>query len=87
MKTLARVLAVYLALVLLDGLVLDFKAYQRIVHGGSWVWCMAARGSDEDQYECTNRVFYSRWLWVLISSLMGLAAGYVAMQAVETGRW
>ncbi len=86
MNTLARWLAVYLALVLFDAL-MGFRLYQRAVYAATGGWCKLTNRDDLYRAQCTNRIFYSRALWLLISSGMGLAGGYVAAQALATRRW
>jgi hypothetical protein len=86
MNTLARVLAVYLLLVLADA-VGGFKLYHRVVHAGAGAWCRLTGRAPHEQHECASRLFYSRALWLAISAVMGVIAGYVAMQAAKTGRW
>lgn len=86
MNTLARFLAVYLALVFLDAAA-GFGLYRSLVHGATGAYCALTNRSSFERYDCTSRVFYSRNLWLVISVLMGLAGGYVTMSALKTGKW
>lgn len=85
MNWLARILAVYLALVLLDAMS-RFKLFLKTVHAGAGVWCRVV-DPKADRVACAERVFYSRTLWFIISALIGLMAGYVTLQALNTRRW
>lgn len=86
MNTLARVLAVYLLVVFLDALA-GFGLYRKAVHGLTGVYCKITNRERWEQFQCTDRVFYSHTLWVVISVLMGLSGGYVTLQALTTRRW
>lgn len=86
MKTLARFLAVYLVLVFVDALA-GFGLYRRLVHGAASAYCAVTNKSSWERNECTDRVFYNRTLWLVISLAMGAAGGYVTLQALKTGKW
>lgn len=86
MNTLARFLAVYLVLVFADAFA-GFGLYRRVVHAGTGLYCTLTRREKWEQYQCTDSLFYSHTLWVAISVLMGLAGGYVTLQALATKKW
>ena len=86
MNALARLLAIYLALVFVDA-ALGFELYRKLVRGLASLVCFVLRRTAAERDSCTARVFQSRLLWLLISVAMGLAAGYVALQALATQRW
>lgn len=86
MNTLARFLAVYLLLVFVDA-AFGFGLYRRLVHAATGAYCAMTNRTQFERADCTSRVFYSRPLWLVISVLMGLAAGYVTMQGMQTRRW
>lgn len=86
MNALARFLAVYLLLVFIDALT-GFGLYRKAVHVGTGVYCRLTRRQKWEQYQCTDRLFYSHTLWVAISVLAGLAGGYVTLQALATNKW
>ena len=71
-------LAAYLLLVLLDAAA-GFRLFHRAVRAGAGLYCRVAGNRAAWQRErCTDRVFHSRPLWVLISLLMGALALRVA---------
>lgn len=86
MNTLARVLAVYLALVLLDA-VSGYKLFRKVVHSATGVYCKLTNRGWWEREQCTSTLFYSKWLWLVISVAMGSAAGYVTLQALKTGKF
>lgn len=86
MNSMARFLAVYLALIFLDAAT-GFGVYKRLVHAASGAYCAVTNRSEFERYACTNRVFYSRELWMALSMGVGIAAGYVGLQAMRTRRW
>jgi len=86
MNALARFLAVYLLLVFADA-AFGFSVYRRLVHAATGAYCALTNRTQFERADCTGRVFYSRTLWTVISVLMGLAAGYVTLQGLQTGRW
>lgn len=86
MNTLARFLAVYLAIVFLDA-VAGFGLYRGLVHASTGAYCAVTNRSTFERADCTSRVFYSRHLWMVISVLMGLAGGYVTLNALRTRKW
>lgn len=86
MNTLARFLAIYLLVVLLDA-ALGFDLYRRLVHAGTGAYCKLTKRTRFERHECTARIFYSGTLWLVISMAMGLVGGYVTMNALQTKRW
>lgn len=86
MNALARFLAVYLAVVLVDALA-GFGLYRSLVHTATGAYCALANKSQWERSDCTTRIFYSRSLWLLISLAMGAAGGYVTLQALRSGKW
>lgn len=86
MNTLARVLAVYLAIVLLDALV-GYRMFREVVHAATGMYCKLLSKHPDERAQCTARIFYSKELWLVISVLMGLAGGYVTQQALKTGKF
>jgi hypothetical protein len=86
MNSLARVLAVLLSLVLVDALA-GFRLYQRLVAAAVGAWCKLTNRDDYERMRCASSIFYSKGLWLLISALMGVASGYVALEGVTTRRW
>jgi len=86
MNTLARILAVYLAIVFVDA-ALGFGLYRSLVHTATGAYCAVTNRTQFERYDCTSRIFYSRNLWLVISVLMGLGGGYVTLQALQTGKW
>lgn len=86
MNALARLLSVYLVMVLADS-ALGFGVYRSFVHAGSGAYCFVTQRNPWEREACTDRVFHSNSLWLLISLAMGLAAGYVTLQAFKTGKW
>lgn len=86
MNTLARGLAVYLAVVLLDALS-GFGLYRNLVHAATGAYCAVANRSSWERADCTARIYYSRPLWLLISLAMGAVGGYVTLQALKSGKW
>lgn len=79
-------MAVYLLIVLLDA-ASGFGLYRRLVRGTVSLACDATHSTWWSKQECTERIFRSRGLWLLISGLMGLQAAYVTSQLLRTGRW
>lgn len=71
------VLAAYLALVLLDA-VAGFRLFHRVVRAGAGAYCRLTRKPAWERERCTDRLFYSRALWLAISVLMGAVAYRVA---------
>lgn len=86
MNTLARVLAVYLAVVLLDALS-GYRMFRNLVHGATGLYCGLFNKSAWERETCTARIYYSKGIWLVISVLMGLASGYVTQQALKTGKF
>lgn len=86
MNPLARFLAVYLLVVFLDAAA-GFGLYRSLVHAATGAYCSLTNRTSFERYDCTSRVFYSRTLWLVISAAMGLAGGYVALDAMTTGKW
>ena len=64
------VLGAYLLLVLLDA-VLGFRLFRGVVRAGAGLYCRLTRKPAWERERCADRVFYSRWLWLAISLLMG----------------
>lgn len=86
MNTLARVLAVYLVLVMLDA-VAGYRMFRNFVHLVTGLYCKMANKSWWEQERCTSDIFYSRALWLVISMIMGLIGGYVTLQGLKTKKW
>lgn len=86
MNTLARVLAVYLVVVLLDALS-GYRLFRDLVRMVVGLFCKLANRSAWERERCTADIFYSKGLWLVISMLMGLAGGYVTLQALRTKKW
>ena len=86
MNSLARFLAVYLALIFLDAAA-GFGLYKRLVHMATGGYCALTKRSEFERFACTNRIFYSREMWMALSVAVGIAAGYVGLQAMRTRRW
>lgn len=86
MNTLARVLSLYLALVLLDAM-MGYKMFRKVVFNATGLYCKLTNRTWAEQEYCTNAVFYSKWMWLLISVAMGTMASYVTMQALKTGKF
>jgi hypothetical protein len=86
MNQIARLLAVFLALVLLDS-TMGFEVYRKAVHAGTGAYCAVTNRTAFERFDCTSRLFYSRPLWLVVSLLTGLAGGYVTLQAMRTRRW
>jgi hypothetical protein len=86
MNSLARVLALLLVLIFVDA-AMKFGMYRRMVHSATGAYCTVAKRSQFERFDCTNRIFYSKPLWVVISVLVGGGAGYVAMEAMRTKSW
>lgn len=83
MNALARWLAVYLVLVLVDA-AMGFGLYRKSVHALTGAYCRLTRRNEWDRARCTERIVTSRLLWLLISAIMGLCAGYVTLQLLTT---
>jgi hypothetical protein len=83
MNPLARVLAALLVLVMLDA-VFEFKVYRSAVRAVASGFCSLTNKSAADRDECTDSIFRSRLLWLLNAIIMGLAAGYVTLQALTS---
>ena len=86
MNTLARLLALLLVLVFTDAAA-GFGLYRGLVHGATGVYCRLTNRTSFERFDCTSRVFYSRTLWMIISALLGVAGGYVTLNALQTGKW
>lgn len=86
MNTLAKVLAVLLVVVFADAAG-GFGLYRSFVHAGTGAFCAVARRSEFERHDCTARIFYSKTLWLLISAGMGVAGGYVTLNALKTRKW
>lgn len=86
MNTKARAMAVLLAVVLLDA-VLGYRVFRGMVHTGTGVYCKLTHRGEWERARCTSDIFYSRSLWLVISTAMGLMGGYVTLQALRTGRF
>lgn len=86
MNTTARLLSLYLVLVMIDALG-GFGMYRRLVSAVASGYCAVTNRSSFDRFDCTSRVFHSRNMWLLISALMGLAGGYVTLQFMKSGKW
>lgn len=86
MNSLARALAILLAVVLVDALV-GFRVYRKLVHSAAGVYCKLTNRRQWERTRCTERVFYSSTLWLVIAIAAGLAGGYVTLQALATQRW
>ena len=82
MDSLARALAVWLALVFVDA-VTGFRAYRRLLGVGCKAYCAATGRYDHGRHR--DALFYSRAAWLVISALVGGAAGYVTLQALKSG--
>lgn len=83
MNSLARVLAALLAFVMLDA-VFQFRLYLSGVRAVASGFCLVTNKSAAARDECTEAIFRSRLLWLLNSIIMGLAAGYVTLQALTS---
>lgn len=86
MNTVARILALFLALVALDSAA-RFGIYRSLVHTATGAYCALTNRTSFERFDCTSRVFYSRRVWLVISVLTGLAGGYVTLSALQTGKW
>ena len=71
------VIAAYLLLVLVDA-ALGFRMFHGVVRSGAGLYCRLTRKPAWERERCTDRVFHSRALWILISVLMGSLAFRVA---------
>ena len=87
MNTAARVLAIYLLLVLFDGTAAGFRLYRWLVHRAAGVYCALTNRSEFERARCTSSVFYSSTMWALIALFTGLAAGYVTHAALRSRAW
>lgn len=70
-------LAAYLLLVLLDGAA-GFRLFRASVRAGAGLYCRATRQASWERERCTDRVFHSRAVWVVISLGMGALTYRVA---------
>lgn len=86
MNTYARMMAVLMAVILLDALV-GYRVFRNIIHAGTGMYCKVTRRGWWEREKCTSSIFYSQALWVVISVIMGLMGGYVTMQALKTGKF
>lgn len=76
-------LGVLLVVVLADA-VFNFEVYRSGVRAIASGFCFVTNRSKADRDECTETIFRSRLLWLLNSIVMGLAAGYVTLQALTS---
>ncbi len=86
MNSLARALSVYLLVVFADAL-LGFGLYRKLVQGVVGAFCFVTNRHPADRRQCEQDVFFSRTLWMLIAAGMGVAGGYVTLQALKTGKF
>lgn len=86
MNALARFLAIYLLVVFVDAM-LGWGVYRRLVLGATAGYCRVTNRTAFERFDCANRIFHSRALWMAIASAMGLAGGYVTFQALKTRKW
>ena len=86
MNSLARILSIYLLVVLIDALA-GYRLFRDLVHAVTGLYCKLTNKSWWERERCTADIFYSRALWLVISMAMGLAGGYVTLHALKTKRW
>ena len=84
MNSLARILTVYLLVVLGDALT-GYRLLGAGVRLGARAYCRLSRRPDPEL--CAYRVLMSQCVWTAIAAFVGVLAGSVAPQAVQTGKF
>lgn len=76
-------MAVLLVVVMADA-AFGFEAYRSAVRAVASAYCFVTSRPAAARENCTESIFRSRLLWLLNAIIMGLAAGYVTLQALAS---